>query len=171
VSEVTWPGLGSKLDYLFVSGPVVSRGGGEGEVYNSEVEAVADGLPKREGLAVPGLSGQASDHFAVFADVPMTGLPGLELRAEREWVNEGEVIGFEVGLGRVWAEPVAVTVRSWRDGRVVVPETVVIPAGADECAGGDGSAVAGRVGGAPGGDGGGECARVEAGIGAGDGEE
>ena len=129
VSEVTWPGLGSKLDYLFVSGPVVSRGGGEGEVYNSEVEAVADGLPKREGMAVSGLSGQASDHFAVFADVPMTGLPGLELRAEREWVNEGEVIGFEVGLGRVWAEPVAVTVRSWRDGRVVVPEPVVIPAG------------------------------------------
>lgn len=118
-----------KLDYFFVSPPVTARGGAQTEIYNSRQEAVHDGLPKRRALPLPDLSTVASDHYAVFADIPLgAAQPALSVTFSREWVNEGDAdLMATVSAVPPPAAGVLVNLSAWRDDRLrPIPATVFL---------------------------------------------
>ncbi len=59
----------SVLDYIFVSHALTNTA--VGEIYNSEQDDGAGGLPKAGAPLPTGTSGAASDHFALFTDINM----------------------------------------------------------------------------------------------------
>jgi len=129
VNAVTWPTGEAKLDYLFVSDRLAAMGSEHGEIFESRLDAIADGLPKRTDPAQPALSATASDHLAVFADIPMLDLLGLQLELTAPRTDEGaEGISAVVRLARSLDRAVTVSLRPWRDARLRIPD-VVIPAG------------------------------------------
>jgi endonuclease/exonuclease/phosphatase family metal-dependent hydrolase len=129
VNAVTWPGGEAKLDYLFVSERLAAMGASSGEIFESRVDAWADGLPKRAASADAVLSTEASDHLAVFADIPMQEMPGLGMELKMPRLEEGAA-GSEltVRLTAPSDRDVTVSLRSWRDGRLRIPD-LLIPAG------------------------------------------
>lgn len=117
--ERTFAFASYKLDYFFVSQPIASRGGVQTEIYNSTLEPYYDGLPKRATLPDANLSTTASDHFAVFADIPLLTLPSLSVTFSRDWVLEGETaLTVTVSSNPPPAAEVIVSVDAWRDGRI-----------------------------------------------------
>jgi len=129
VNAVTWPTGEAKLDYLFVSEHLAAMGAVAGEVFESRLDAIADGLPKRPAPAHPALSATASDHLAVFADIPLRDQPGLEIELTAARVEEGAGgITAIVRLARPVGRDVNVALRPWRDDRLHIPD-VIIPAG------------------------------------------
>ena len=128
VTAVTWPLGGAKLDYVFTGG---TAGALRGEIINTRIDSTADGLPKQPRPAAPGLSALASDHFAVFADIPLLPRPALALTFNREWIQEGAVgLTATLSVSEAFGEARAFQVRAWRDGRLTFPEPVILPAGA-----------------------------------------
>ena len=129
VNAVTWPTGEAKLDYLFVSDRLAAMGSEHGEIFESRLDAIADGLPKRTDPAEAGLSTTASDHLAVFADVPLLDQPGLELELTAPRAEEGaQGISAVVRLPKSIDRAVTVSLRPWRDARLRIPD-VIIPAG------------------------------------------
>ena len=129
VNAVTWPTGEAKLDYLFVSDRLAAMGSDDGEVFESRLDAIADGLPKRTDAAQPALSTTASDHLAVFADIPLLDQPGLQLELTAPRAEEGaDGIAAVVQLARPLDRAVTVSLRPWRDARLRIPD-VIIPAG------------------------------------------
>ena len=128
VTAVTWPLGGAKLDYVFTAG---AAGTPRGEIINSRIDSTADGLPKQPRPAAPGLSALASDHFAIFADIPLVPRPALVLTFNREWIAEGAAgLTATVSVSGAAAEARAFQIRAWRDGRLTFPDPIVLPAGA-----------------------------------------
>ncbi len=126
-SEATF--FESKLDYLFLSQPIRSRGGVMTEVYNSRLEHSYDGLPKRSTLPDGMLSIAASDHFALYADVPLLVRPVLSVTFSQERVDEGDSgLTATISVSPVPSEPVEVSLSSWRDDRLAVPPSVMLSA-------------------------------------------
>jgi endonuclease/exonuclease/phosphatase family metal-dependent hydrolase len=119
-----------KLDYIFVSQPIFARSGPAAEIYDSRKEASEDGQPKRAMLPSPSLSATASDHYALFADIPLQSLPTLALSFNRPWIWEGATdLTATITVTPPPALPMVVQLEAWRDGRVALPPTVLIPAG------------------------------------------
>lgn len=118
-SEQTFAFAAYKLDYFFVS-PAISARGVQTEIYNSRLEHLHDGLPKRVTLPAPTLSTTAADHFAIVADVPLVNQPALSVTFSREWVNEGDAgLTATITATPAPAAPVTVTLNSWRDARLI----------------------------------------------------
>lgn len=120
-----------KLDYVFVSQPIIARGGAQTEVYNSALERFYDGLPKRRTLPDPELSTDASDHYAVLADIPLINQPALSVSFSAPRVNEGDTgLTATVTATPAPAVPVTVALQAWRDARLQpVPGTVFLGPG------------------------------------------
>ena len=122
----------SRLDYFFVSQPILARGGAQTEIYHSRLEAAHDGLPKRAGLPAPSLSETASDHLAIVADLPLLDQPALSVTLSREWVNEGDAgLTATITATPAPSAPVSVSLNAWRDARIhTVPAVVTLTPGA-----------------------------------------
>jgi len=126
--ERTFAFASYKLDYFFVSQPITARGAAQTEIYNSRLEAIHDGLPKRTTLPDPSLSITASDHYAIVADIPLLNQPALSVTFSREWVLEGE----SALTATITATPppvaaVAISLNAWRDGRIsTTPSTITL---------------------------------------------
>lgn len=124
--ERTFAFASYKLDYFFVSGPVAARGAVPAEIYNSRLESLYDGIPKRRTLPAATLSTTASDHYAIVADIPLQSLPVLEVSFSRDWINEGDAgLTASVSVSPPPSEPVLVKLAAWRDGRLI-PEAGTI---------------------------------------------
>ena len=89
-TDLTFAFASYKLDYIFASQAIVARGGVRSEVYNSRLESSFDGVPKRVSLPSPALSGTASDHYAIVADIPLLAQPRLRVTFSRDTLVEGE---------------------------------------------------------------------------------
>lgn len=124
------PAENSRIDYLFARKPMTLAGLYAGEVCNSRLEAGFDGLPKSgTGLPAGRLSFTASDHFAVFADVPLVIQPKLTLTTATSWVHEADLGWVNVTLTLSQAPGagvnVPVTVSAYRPGRIAIPYSTV----------------------------------------------
>ena len=120
----------SKLDYIFVSQPILARGGAQTEIYNSRLEPFHDGLPKRRTLPDPGISTTAADHFAVFADIPLLTQPALRVTFSKASVFEGDTtLTATITVTPPLAANVGVSLDAWRDSRIVFPSPVVLGPG------------------------------------------
>jgi len=133
------PAENSRIDYLFARKSMTLVGLYAGEVYNSRLEAGFDGLPKSgTGLPAGKLSFTASDHFAVFADVPLTTQPRLTLTTATSWVNEAGLGSVNVTLtlsqGPGAGVNVPVTLSAYRPGRISIPYSTVTFTGAQTLA-------------------------------------
>jgi endonuclease/exonuclease/phosphatase family metal-dependent hydrolase len=120
-----------KLDYFFVSPAIAARGMVPAEIYNSRLEHLHDGLPKRRTLPAPALSTTAADHLAIVADLPLVNQPSLSVTFSREWVNEGDT-GLTATITATPAPtaPVTVSLNAWRDARIrAVPSSVTLGPG------------------------------------------
>ena len=120
----------SRIDYIFARKPMTVAGLYAGEVYNSRLEAGFDGLPKLgDTLPAEKLSFAASDHFAVFADVPLAIQPKLILTTTTSWVNEADLGSVNVTL--TLSQPpgagvqVPVMLSTYRAGRITIPFNTV----------------------------------------------
>ncbi|MCH2169510.1 IPTL-CTERM sorting domain-containing protein [Myxococcota bacterium] len=74
-SDGTRPASGRRLDYLLVS-DALSNLGLDAEVYDSQDEGLAGGLPKTGAALAAATSLDASDHLLVFIDVTVPATPG-----------------------------------------------------------------------------------------------
>ncbi len=129
-SQETFAFAAYKLDYFFVS-PAIAARGVPTEIYNSRLEHLHDGLPKRRTLPAPSLSTVAADHFAIVADLPLVDQPSLSVTFSREWVNEGDS-GLTATITATPAPtaPVTVLLNAWRDARLLPqPATVTLSPG------------------------------------------
>ena len=128
--ERTFAFASYKLDYFFVSQPILARGGVQTEIYNSRLEAAHDGLPKRRTLPAPALSTTATDHFAVIADIPLLTQPALSVTFSRAWVFEGDTtLTATISMMPPPAANVSGSLEAWRDGRIALPSPVVLGPG------------------------------------------
>ena len=119
-----------RLDYIFARQSFTSAGLYLSEVYNSRLEVAFDGLPKTGNqLPAGNLSFLASDHFAVFADVPLASLPKLTLTAPVAWINEAQTAVVNLTLSLSVApgagQPVTVALSEYRPGRIHFPVSTV----------------------------------------------
>ena len=129
----------SRIDYIFARKPMTLAGLYASEVYNSRLEAGFDGLPKSgTGLPSGKLSFTASDHFAVFADVPLAIQPKLTLTTATSWVNEADLGLVNVTLTLSQAPGVGVnvpvTLSAYRPGRISIPQSIVMFTGSQTSA-------------------------------------
>ncbi len=132
VDERTFNAAPYKLDYFFVSERIAARQGPPVEIYSSLRETQYDGQAKAPRLPQPRLSFEASDHFALFADIPLVDLPVLGVAFNRRTVDEGEAgLAVEVTVSPAPSQPLTVSLASWREPRLEHAETVMIPAGMD----------------------------------------
>lgn len=118
-----------RYDYLFFPQRLLAAKAVRGEVYNSRLEAQADGLPKRRTLPPPEISEVASDHYLVFADVNLSPLPVLSLSvppAVRDEQSTAEWPVATVALNPAPSAPVTVALGPWRDHRVFFGSESVI---------------------------------------------
>lgn len=78
--DVTHPGSGTRLDYVFISDNILE--GIQSEVYDSSDEWMGAGLQKYGNALASGTSGTASDHLLIFADIivrsPFVPIPKVE---------------------------------------------------------------------------------------------
>lgn len=119
-NERTFAFAAYKLDYFFVSPAIAARGPVATEIYNSRLEHLHDGLPKRVTLPAPTLSTTATDHFGIVADLPLVNQPALSVTFSRKWVNEGDAgLTATITATPAPAAPVTVTLNAWRDVRLL----------------------------------------------------
>ena len=110
-----------RFDYFMLPQRLQSPGHSRGEVYNSRLEAQADGLPKRLTLPAAELSETASDHYALFLDLNLTPQPVLGLTVSPDNLDEasaGPPPVATVSLAQAPSAPVVVKLGLWRDERV-----------------------------------------------------
>jgi endonuclease/exonuclease/phosphatase family metal-dependent hydrolase len=118
-NEQTFAFAAYKLDYFFVSPAIAARGAVPTEIYNSRLEHLHDGLPKRRTLPAPSLSTTAADHYAIVADLPLVHQPSLSVTFSRDWVNEGDTgLTATITATPAPAVPVTVSLNAWRDARI-----------------------------------------------------
>ncbi len=119
-----------KLDYFFVSAAIAARRGPPAEIYNSRLEHAWDGQPKQPSLPEGNLSLVASDHYALFADIPLLTLPVLSASFSAPLINEGGAgLSLTINVTPAPAAPLTVSLATWRDERLTLPETLLLPAG------------------------------------------
>jgi len=118
-NEETFAFAAYKLDYFFVSSRIQVRLAAQTEIYNSRLEHLYDGLPKRRTLPAASLSTTAADHFAIIADVPLIDMPKLKVTFSHDWVNEGATgLTATVTSESPMTRNVVVSLNAWRDGRI-----------------------------------------------------
>lgn len=133
-SAVTFSGgSGYTLDLILVSPAIASRPYAA-EIYNSALDSAATpGLPKAGLPLASDISGLASDHFAVFADLELdSSLPELTLSASAPSLAEGMPDGtvtLTVNLPATLPTSLTVSLVSDDDYASPTAASVVIPAG------------------------------------------
>lgn len=130
VTDRTFPGSSTVLDYLLISSALASRNP-KTEIYNSNLEATYPGL-RKSGSPLPSTtSADASDHLPVFGDLQLDNGLGLSLTGSQTILDEGEPAAtLTVTLDQPALTPTSVTVVSGDPSEVVIANpTLVIPSG------------------------------------------
>lgn len=130
VTDRTFPGSSTVLDYLLISSALASRNP-ETEIYNSNLEATHPGLPKAGSPLPAATSADASDHLPVFGDLQLDNGLGLSLTVSETTLDEGGAAAtLTVTLDQPALTSTIVTLVS-NDPSELVPGTssLVIPSG------------------------------------------
>lgn len=130
VTDRTFPGSSTVLDYLLISSALASRNP-KTEIYNSNLEATYPGLHKAGSPLPATTSADASDHLPVFGDLQLDNGLELSLTASQTILDEGETAAtLTVTLDQPALTPTPVTLVSGDPSEVVIANpTLVIPNG------------------------------------------
>ena len=125
---------GPTLDLMLVS-PAIAGRALQTEIYNSLLDVSnAAGIPKAGSPLADGTSADASDHFAIVADIELdSDLPNLALALSASVVTESHpaaTVRATASLPAARAVPVTVSLSADDAGVIVTPDSAIIPAGA-----------------------------------------